>query len=136
MTRPHLPTPPHLLRRAARGSEQALHTFVHMRKERAYYFACSLRAGELEPHFPEELDAHAMTPDALLGRWDLVFALHRAVAALPRAQREVLVLADLEGLDSEQVAWLLDLDERELQLRLLQARTLVREQLMSGAASD
>lgn len=131
-----MPTPPHLLQRAARGSEPALDTLVRRRKERAYQLATSLRGGVVGWQLDVEHPAEAVTPDALLARWEQVFALHRAVSALPLEAREVLVLADLEGLELEQVAWLLDLSEEETHVRLLQARALVRDELLVDADDD
>ena len=129
------PTPPPLLQRAARGSEPALDALARGHKERAYHVAANLRTGALttdalEPPQP------ALTPEALLERWELVFALHRVVSMLPATHREVMVLADLEGLDLEQVAWLLDLDQNTVQARLSQARRRVGQQLMEEAAVD
>jgi DNA-directed RNA polymerase specialized sigma24 family protein len=129
------PTPPPLLQRAARGSETALHALPGRHKERAYHVAASLRTGALEPAALEP-PQQALTPAALLERWELVFALHRVVSMLPEAHRQVLVLVDLEGLEQEQVAWLLDLDPGVVQARLSQARRLVRQELMEEAAVD
>ena len=129
------PTPPPLLQRAARGSEPALDALARRHKERAYHVAASLRAGVLTPD-TFEAPQQALTPEALLERWELVFALHRVVSMLPAAHREVMVLADLEGLEPEQVAWLLDLDQSTVQARLSQARRRVGQQLMEEAAVD
>jgi DNA-directed RNA polymerase specialized sigma24 family protein len=131
-----MPTPPHLLQRAARGSEPALDTLVRRRKERAYQLATSLRDGVVGWQLDEERPAEAVTPEALLARWEQVFALHRAVSALPLESRELLVLADLEGLELEQVAWLLDISEHEAKARLLQARAVLRDELLIDADDD
>jgi DNA-directed RNA polymerase specialized sigma24 family protein len=80
--------------------------------------------------------AEAVTMEGLLARWRSIFDMHRAVSALPREYREVLVLSDLEGLDLAQVGWLLELDDEEITARLLQARTLVRQQLSAAPLTD
>lgn len=60
-----------------------------MRKERAYYVAASLRAGDLAPVFPDDLDepSSAITPEALLGRCELLQTrkprTHKRLSQLP-----------------------------------------------------
>lgn len=71
----------------------------------------------------------ANTPEAILGRKEILAVLDQAVTALPPRQSAVLVLRDLEHLDSEEVCELLDLTEGNLRVLLHRARTAVRAAL-------
>jgi RNA polymerase sigma-70 factor (ECF subfamily) len=68
-------------------------------------------------------------PSASLVRKELRDSLRRAVEALPRAYRTVFVLRDVEGLEMEEVARLLDLSVAGAKTRLHRARQALREQL-------
>lgn len=74
-------------------------------------------------------------PDPLAGperdaeRRELGAALERAIAALPAAQRDVLVLRDVEGLPAARVARLLGLQVRAVKSRLHRARLALRDAL-------
>jgi DNA-directed RNA polymerase specialized sigma24 family protein len=153
-----VPSPPQLLQRAAQGNQEALSALVRARKERAYRLVVALLEPELVSraeidmqHLADECAGTpdllrlppiagevprarpdpAVTPQILLASWHLVLDLFRALSALPDEHREVLVLIDLEGLEGEQAAWLLKLDYAETLQRVLQARCLLREQLLS-----
>jgi RNA polymerase sigma-70 factor (ECF subfamily) len=79
---------------------------------------------------PEEpRAAAALEPPRRLERRELARALERAVAALPLAQREVLVLRDVEGLPAADVARVLKLNVRAVKSRLHRARLALREHL-------
>jgi RNA polymerase sigma-70 factor (ECF subfamily) len=56
--------------------------------------------------------------------------LHQAILHLPTSLRLVLVLHDMEELDSEEVARILDLKEVTVRVRLHRARLAVRRELM------
>jgi RNA polymerase sigma-70 factor (ECF subfamily) len=79
----------------------------------------------LEDEMPE-LAQRATQGDALLVR-----DLERAVAALPEAQRQVLLLVALEDLSYEETARVLDIPVGTVMSRLARARERVR-QLMHG----
>jgi predicted DNA-binding protein (UPF0251 family) len=68
---------------------------------------------------------------ALLHRWQLVYALCRALPALAYQERAVLVLIDMEGLETDQVGWLLGIREAEVRERLLSARSALRAALLA-----
>jgi RNA polymerase sigma-70 factor (ECF subfamily) len=74
-------------------------------------------------------EAGAMSPEQWLERWQLVSAVHRAIAALPQTCREVLLLRDIEGLSGSEVASMLNISEAAMKIRLHRARTMLREQL-------
>ena len=68
-------------------------------------------------------------PQRALERAELRATLERAIASLPPAQREVLVLRDVEGLPAKQVGKILGLGERAVKSRLHRARVALREAL-------
>jgi len=81
----------------------------------------------------DQVASAALDPHQALERWELVNAVHAAVAALPAAQRQVLVLRDLEGLSGEETAHALGLDLDAMKTRLHRARNALRAALARGA---
>lgn len=81
----------------------------------------------------DQLASPALDPQQALERWELVNAVQAAIAALPRGQREVLVLRDLEGLGGEQTAAALGLEVDAMKTRLHRARAALRAALASRA---
>lgn len=80
------------------------------------------RAVDAQPEPPQP------TPlDEIAARRQRGQAIREAVLALPFLQREVLVLFELEGLDTRTVAGLLDVPEGTVSSRLSAARRLFRE---------
>lgn len=76
-----------------------------------------------------EVPSADLDPQQRLERWELVSAVHTAIAALPRPQREVLVLRDLEGMRGEEAAAALGLDLDAMKTRLHRARAGLRAAL-------
>jgi RNA polymerase sigma-70 factor, ECF subfamily len=68
-------------------------------------------------------------PQLDLERRELRAALQDAIAALPPAQREVLILRDVEGLSARRVAGVLGVGERAVKSRLHRARLSLRARL-------
>jgi RNA polymerase sigma-70 factor (ECF subfamily) len=68
-------------------------------------------------------------PERRFERRQLGAALESAIASLPMAQREVLVLRDVEGLPAAEVGRVLGLGERAVKSRLHRARLALREVL-------
>ena len=68
-------------------------------------------------------------PASRLEHRRLAERLEDAVAALPRPQREVLVMRDVEGLSAREVGAVLGLGERAVKSRLHRARVALRERL-------
>lgn len=66
------------------------------------------------------------SPERLALRAETRAALDAAIAALPAAQRAVLVLRDVEGLDTEEIRALLELTESNQRVLLHRARARVR----------
>ena len=70
----------------------------------------------------DEVEALGVASDALdpqhaLARWELVHAVHAAIAALERPYREVLVMRDLEGLSGEETCVALGLEASAMKTR-------------------
>jgi RNA polymerase sigma-70 factor (ECF subfamily) len=64
-----------------------------------------------------------------LERFELVRAVHAAIARLERPYREVLIMRDLEGLSGPETCALLGLELSAMKTRLHRARSQLREQL-------
>jgi RNA polymerase sigma-70 factor (ECF subfamily) len=109
----------------------ARHACMRRRRRRAH---APERVESLEAAGPEESQALEV-PDAEadpLHRYEkrqLGEAIERAIGELPAAQREVLVLRDVEGLPAAEVGRILGLQERAVKSRLHRARVALREAL-------
>lgn len=77
----------------------------------------------------DEIPSLHLGPEAALERWDLVEAVHAAIAKLDRPLREVLVMRDLEGLSGDETCHLLGLEVAAMKTRLRRARAKLREEL-------
>jgi len=77
----------------------------------------------------EEVEAESDDPAAALERWELVRAVHTAIAGLDRPAREVIVLRDLEGLSAEETCGALGVELAAMKSRLHRARRALREAL-------
>jgi RNA polymerase sigma-70 factor (ECF subfamily) len=75
------------------------------------------------------LPSRELDPQAALEQWQMVHAVHQAIAALARPHREVLVLRDLEGLTGEETCVALGLTEAAMKTRLHRAREDLRAAL-------
>lgn len=78
-----------------------------------------------------DLDAHAA-----LERYELVRAVHEAIAALERPYREVLVLRDIEGLSGEATAAALGLELATMKTRLHRARAMLRDAIRARGIGE
>jgi RNA polymerase sigma-70 factor, ECF subfamily len=79
-----------------------------------------------------ELDAmptDAETPEAAMERWQLVRAVHEAIAGLDPPYREVIILRDLQGLSGPATSEALGIAEAAMKTRLHRARRMLRAQL-------
>lgn len=79
-----------------------------------------------------ELDAmptDVETPEAAMERWQLVRAVHEAIAGLDPPYREVIILRDLEGLGTAATSEALGIAEATMKTRLHRARRMLRSQL-------
>ncbi|WP_141329135.1 sigma-70 family RNA polymerase sigma factor [Myxococcus sp. AB025B] len=73
--------------------------------------------------------ADGATPDQVSQVRQLGEVLQAAILALPEAQREVLILRDVEGLTAEEAADVVGIEVRALKSRLHRARMQLREHL-------
>jgi RNA polymerase sigma-70 factor (ECF subfamily) len=80
-----------------------------------------------------ELRSATLDPEEALARWELVQAVHAAIAQLERPYREVLVMRDIEGLSGEDTARALGLELTAMKTRLHRARTQLRGALKAHA---
>jgi RNA polymerase sigma-70 factor, ECF subfamily len=89
------------------------------------------RAAELDEVATEQID-----PQQALERWELVRAVHAAIANLPRPYREVLVMRDLEGLSGAETCLALGLELATMKTRLLRARAQLHAELARAKQAD
>jgi RNA polymerase sigma-70 factor (ECF subfamily) len=80
-----------------------------------------------------QLQSSVLDPEEALARWELVQAVHAAIARLDRPYREVLILRDIEGLSGEETAGALGLELNAMKTRLHRARTQLRDTLQAQA---
>jgi RNA polymerase sigma-70 factor, ECF subfamily len=89
----------------------------------------------LDELMPDEAELGRLLADAALGPEDNVAQaeqanlLHKAVLQIPPPLRMVLVLHDMEELDTDQVATILGLKAGTVRVRLHRARLLVRKEM-------
>jgi RNA polymerase sigma-70 factor (ECF subfamily) len=81
-----------------------------------------------------EPPSDALDPQQALERWELIQAVHAAIAGLARPYREVLIMRDLEGLSGEETCQALGLELAAMKTRLHRARTQLREELLRRGA--
>lgn len=67
------------------------------------------------------------TPEKLLVSQQAVNALNKAIEALPKTLKDVLILRDVEGVDAKEVCEILKISETNLYVRLHRARERVRQ---------
>jgi RNA polymerase sigma-70 factor, ECF subfamily len=67
------------------------------------------------------------TPEKLLASQQAVDVMNRAIEALPRALKDVLILRDVEGVDANEVCEILKITATNLYVRLHRARERVRQ---------
>lgn len=69
------------------------------------------------------------TPEDLVSRRETVREIEKALELLPSAQRAVLVMRDVEGLESREVAEILEISEGNQRVLLHRARGRIRQVL-------
>ncbi|MFB3923307.1 MAG: RNA polymerase sigma factor [Terriglobia bacterium] len=78
---------------------------------------------------PGALMSWSITPEELVLRKESRERLERAILALPRHYRLVLILRDMEQLDTKEVAEVLEISEETVKMRLHRARVFVRNEV-------
>ena len=61
--------------------------------------------------------------------WDLREVIERCIAQLPKSQREVVHLKDVEGYETEQIAEIMDIKSNMVRALLSQARATLIESI-------
>jgi len=83
----------------------------------------------------DRVPSEALDAEGALERWQLVRAVHGAIATLDKSSREVLVLRDIEGLSGPETCVALGLTQAAMKTRLHRARAELRRELeRSGQA--
>jgi RNA polymerase sigma-70 factor (ECF subfamily) len=78
---------------------------------------------------PDVLKSWAITPEQVVLNQESRARLERAIMALPKHYRLVLILRDMEQLDTKEVAEVLEISEDTVKMRLHRARVFVRNEL-------
>lgn len=89
-------------------------------------------AGEDKEYRPKDLADWREIPTEVLERKELRDALKRALAELPEKYREVLILRDIQHMDTAQTASILNISIVAVKSRLLRARMQMRDALAPG----
>lgn len=91
-----------------------------------------LGAPDSRPVDEQVFRAHEQDPEQALGREQLRTALAQAIADLPDAARETLILREVEGLSYAEIAAALEIPKGTVMSRLHYARRRVQELLRQG----
>lgn len=85
---------------------------------------------EIEATLPDLTDFGA-DPAKLMERKDMHATMYRVLGGLPAAQRELIVLRDVEGMSYQQIADVLGCSVASIKLRLFRARRSFRDRMES-----
>ncbi len=100
-----------------------------LRKNRRYAPMEEADLDRLQPAFSHGMYAQRYRPwppDVLTEREDLRRLVREAIDQLPESYREIILLRDIEGFSTEEVAQLLKLSEGAVRVRLHRARQALR----------
>ncbi len=75
-------------------------------------------------------DATEETPYTTTEMTDTMQHVHRLIAALPEQQRMIIHLRDIEGMDFEEIAGVLNMEMNAIRVSLSRARRKVRDELI------
>jgi RNA polymerase sigma-70 factor (ECF subfamily) len=121
--------------------QSALSWLMTVVRNTCYRLLRPFRRGREEPlsTLVDADDAAVASPEVdaqtALERWELVAAVHAAIARLDRPYREVLVLRDLEGLSGEDASAALGVPLATMKTRLHRARALLRAEIEGHAGT-
>ena len=93
-----------------------------------------MRPEQFDEGFAESLVAKTLPADDALSEARRMRAVLREVEKLPKAEREVLLLAAIEELAAAEMAGVLGRSESAVRALLFRARTRLRERLERGEA--
>lgn len=106
-----------------------------MLRKRSKARAAGLVAGSMPFAMPDdetELTGGSVAPEERAETADLVRRSEQALATLPEEARAVVVLRDIEGLSTKEVADLLGITENLVKVRLHRAHARLRELVLGG----
>jgi len=83
-----------------------------------------------------EVVANALNPEEQLSVSELGRALEDAILSIPEQYRLVLMMRDVEQLNTQETAAALDLTEENVKVRLHRARAMVRKNLFAQAGAE
>lgn len=78
----------------------------------------------------------ALNPEEQTSASELRKSLEKAILAIPEQYRLVLMMRDVEQMNTSETASALDLTEENVKVRLHRARALVRKELFARAGSE
>jgi RNA polymerase sigma-70 factor (ECF subfamily) len=81
------------------------------------------------PEGGPDVKSWANTPEEDLLQGELRMQLEKAIHALPKPYKLVLILRDMQGLDTREVAEVMEVSEDTVKMRLHRARVFVRNEL-------
>jgi RNA polymerase sigma-70 factor (ECF subfamily) len=118
--------------------------FDRAMKARRYHFGTARRALGREVRLPEQsslvlatqLCASGSTPSQHLNARELAQRLRQAVAQLPEADREVVMMRHFEGLSNQEVACLLGIDHSTASKRHGRAMLRLHQILFEGGLTE
>ncbi|KWT91588.1 RNA polymerase sigma factor [Candidatus Magnetominusculus xianensis] len=88
----------------------------------------SFKAGITDEELPEITDSRPL-PDMQMEKAQLTRAVEKAIAALPVAQRLVVVLRDIEGLSYEEISTITGFNPGTVKSKISRARQALRDKL-------
>jgi RNA polymerase sigma-70 factor (ECF subfamily) len=93
---------------------------------------------ELQADKMKELQSTAPNPEQQASTIEAGSLLEQTILALPESYRAVLMMRDIEGMNTAETAECLDITEENVKVRLHRARALIRRELYSrvGATSS
>lgn len=101
-------------------------------------FLLAVVHNQVMSHFRHEA-VHRESVDMLMGeqvtgpdeRFDLHEALQKAMATLPRVQREAVMLKDVEGYNVQEISDILSINENQVRVYLFRARVAMKRTLIA-----
>ncbi len=90
-------------------------------------------ADDMDDTTMEQLPSTAPDPEQMATAAELRALVETEIAALPESYRTVLMLREVEGLDTAEVAQCLEVSEDVVKTRLYRARTILRDNLYRQA---
>ena len=76
-------------------------------------------------------DAETADPRLITERAETISTIHKVLGGMPAAQREILILHEIEDLDYEEIAGILGCSRTSVKLRIFRARRALRDRVIS-----